>query len=101
MALILPIEYRLLCHQARGCADCSARKRLSILLYMADRYEPPHIHVVKEQNAAKFWLDPLELEFNDGFRNHELVEIRRIIEAYMDDLRSAWYKTFGDRNPKV
>ena len=45
--------------------------------------------------AAKFWLDPLELEFNDGFRDHELSEIRRIIQAHVDELLAAWYRSFG------
>ncbi len=67
---------------------------------MADQYEPPHIHVAKQDNAAKFWLDPLELAFNDGFRDHELSEIRRIIESHMDDLRSAWYRSFGEKGAK-
>jgi hypothetical protein len=57
-------------------------KGYGFFFYMADQYEPPHIHVAKQANAAKFWLDPLELAFNDGFREHELSEIRRIIKAH-------------------
>jgi hypothetical protein len=93
------IEYRLLCNQTRRVPTVLREKGYRFFFYMADRYEPPpHIHVAKQDSAAKFWLDPLELEFNDGFHNHELSEIRRIIEAHMDDMRSAWYKSFGDRN---
>ena len=29
--------------------------------YMADRLEPAHIHVERDDSAAKVWLDPLEL----------------------------------------
>jgi hypothetical protein len=72
-------------------------KGYRFFFYMADRYEPPHIHVSKQQNAAKFWLDPLELAFNDGFRNHQLSEIRRIIRAHIDELSAAWYESFGKR----
>jgi|ERR1035437_163179 hypothetical protein len=72
-------------------------KGFRFFFYMADRYEPPHIHVSKEQNAAKFWLDPLELAFNDGFRDHELSDILRIIEAHMDELFATWYKCFGKK----
>jgi Domain of unknown function (DUF4160) len=46
------------------CRPFCARKSYRFFFYMADRYEPPHIHVAKEDSAAKFWLDPLELEFN-------------------------------------
>jgi hypothetical protein len=75
-------------------------KGYRFFFYMADRYEPPHIHVAKHDSTAKFWLDPLELAFNDSFREHELSEIRRIIQSHMDDLRSAWYKSFGQKGAK-
>ena len=72
-------------------------KGYRFFFFMADRYEPPHIHIQKESDAAKFWLDPLELSFNDGFKNHELGEIRRIIEAHMDELLAAWHSRFGEK----
>lgn len=62
---------------------------------MADRYEPPHIHVVKGDDAAKLWLDPLEFAFVEGFRRHECTEIRNIVRDHLDDLRLSWYKVFG------
>ena len=35
-----------------------------------------HIHVVRAENEAKFWLEPqVELAENDGFANHELNKI--------------------------
>jgi len=90
----------------RGEAVCHSIQMPTVLrekgyrffFYMADQYEPPHIHVAKQANAAKFWLDPLELAFNDGFREHELSEIRRIIKAHMDELFAAWYKSFGEKS---
>ena len=29
--------------------------------------EPPHIHVERDDNIAKFWLDPVRLQRSDGF----------------------------------
>jgi uncharacterized protein DUF4160 len=66
--------------------------------FMADRYEPPHIHVQRDENAAKVWLDPLEIAYNEGFRRHESNEILRIIQEHLDLFLSAWYRTFGDLN---
>jgi hypothetical protein len=63
--------------------------------FMADGFEPPHIHVAKEDRAAKFWLDPVELATNDGMRSHELGEIREIITARLATLRTAWFGRFG------
>jgi len=62
--------------------------------YMADRFEPPHIHVSRDDSAAKIWLDPLEFVFVEGFRRHECNEIIRIIESHLDDLLQAWYDAF-------
>ena len=44
----------------------------------ADRTEPPHIHVERDECLAKFWLDPVRLESSRGFARAEL----RRIEAY-------------------
>lgn len=30
--------------------------------------EPPHVHVIKEGNEAKFWLDPLKVAREGRFR---------------------------------
>jgi len=47
--------------------------------YSADRDEPPHIHVEREDSAAKFWLDPVELEWNRDFARYEIRRIEGII----------------------
>jgi hypothetical protein len=40
--------------------------------YMADRFEPAHINVERDESAAKVWLDPLEFGFVEGFREHNV-----------------------------
>jgi len=35
--------------------------------YMADRLEPAHIHVERDDSAAKVWLDPLEFRLRKFF----------------------------------
>jgi hypothetical protein len=65
--------------------------------YMADRFEPPHIHVQRGDCAGKLWLDPLEFAFTEGFREHEAREILRIAEAHLDEFLRSWYLTFGDK----
>ena len=64
--------------------------------YMADRFEPPHVHVQRDDCAAKLWLDPLEFAFIEGFRRHEANDILHITEQHRDEFLRAWYKTFGD-----
>ena len=52
--------------------------------------EPPHIHVKAEGDQAKFWLNPISLASNYGFRAHELNEIERIIQEHKAELLEAW-----------
>ena len=65
---------------------------------MADRYEPPHIHVQREDYSAKLWLDPLEFAFVEGFREHDCREILEITRDHLDEFRNVWYQTFGGLN---
>jgi hypothetical protein len=58
--------------------------------YEADLDDPPHIHVRRQGGEAKFWLVPIKLERSRGFRGHELSEIQRLIEEYIDQLLLAW-----------
>ncbi len=52
--------------------------------------EPPHIHVKAGGDQAKFWLHPIDLASNYGFRAHELNEIRQIVEQHQSELIEAW-----------
>jgi hypothetical protein len=54
--------------------------------------EPPHVHVNKSGNEAKFWLDPIKVEREGRFRKSDLREIQRIIEENHDFLLGAWEK---------
>ena len=38
--------------------------------YSHEPNEPPHIHVDRDDLSAKFWLHPVQLERNFGFRAH-------------------------------
>ncbi len=52
--------------------------------------EPPHIHVNKGGSSAKFWLEPVQLDYNDGFKKQELRAILAIIEQHRQELLQAW-----------
>lgn len=53
-------------------------------------HEPPHIHVGRDQDEAKFWLDPVELERNRGFAGHELRKIEDLVREHESELIDAW-----------
>lgn len=52
--------------------------------------EPPPVHVGRDRNVAKFWLDPVRLERSGGFARHELRDIMQIIEDHEQELIDAW-----------
>jgi hypothetical protein len=58
--------------------------------------EPPHVHVDRERFSAKFWLRPVSLARNLGFRARELRRIQELIEEHQGELLEAWYGSIGD-----
>jgi len=61
--------------------------------YQADvANEPPHVHVTKDQNEAKFWLDPVRIAREGRFRKSDLRDIERIIVDNLAFLLNAWKK---------
>jgi len=69
--------------------------RYRFLFFSNEGEEPPHIHVKAQNDQAKFWLDPIELASNYGFRGHELNEIERIIQEHEAELMEAWHEHLG------
>ena len=59
--------------------------------------EPPHVHVDRDDDSAKFWLDPISLARNLGFSGRELRTIERIIRDNQHELLEAWNGWFGDQ----
>lgn len=47
--------------------------------YSHEPNEPPHVHVDRDDDSAKFWLETVSLARNLGFSGHELRTIERII----------------------
>jgi Domain of unknown function (DUF4160) len=60
-----------------------------------ERGEPPHVHVERDDSEAKFWLDPVELAANEGFRAHELGRIRAIVIENRERFLEVWHGFFG------
>jgi hypothetical protein len=63
--------------------------------YAGDRNEPPHVHVERDEREAKFWLEPVRLEWSRGFPRHEINRIQQTIEANQQTLLERWHEYFG------
>jgi len=62
--------------------------------YAGDRNEPPHIHVERDANLAKFWLEPLRIARVRGFNRKEIDQIQNLVEAQEAYLLRRWYEFF-------
>jgi len=63
--------------------------------YSHEPNEPPHIHVDRDDLSAKFWLGPVQLAGNFGFRAHELREIQSMVRGSRQRFLEAWNEFFG------
>lgn len=63
--------------------------------YSHEPDEPPHIHVSRDDNLAKFWLAPVRLASAVGFRPVELRLILGVVRRHEAGLLEAWYDHFG------
>ena len=64
--------------------------------YSGDKDEPPHIHVERDENQAKFWLKPVKLERSSGFSRQELRKIESLIEDNVEHMLRSWNEYFED-----
>ena len=62
--------------------------------FASDRDEPSHIHVERDDNVAKFWLDPVRLQSSGGFSRTEIGQIEKIVIENQQTLSEAWNEYF-------
>ena len=59
--------------------------------------EPMHIHALRNDSEAKFWLWPqVVLAYNDGFNARVLRELTEIVEQHRDEIARVWDEFFSD-----
>jgi hypothetical protein len=63
--------------------------------YSHEPNEPPHEHIDRAGASAKFWLQPVALARNFGFRSTELRELHRSVAEHQVMLMEAWNGCFG------
>ena len=65
--------------------------------YSLEDRGPPHIHVGHAGRYAKFWLDPVTLASNRGFRSNELTGMRRLVLENRDLFLEKWNAYFSGK----
>jgi hypothetical protein len=67
----------------------------SFIFFSSDQSEPPHIHVKRDRQIAKFWLTPVSLVKNRGFPQHEANRITHLVIKHQQTLLEAWHDYFS------
>ncbi len=67
-----------------------------VFFYASDGDEPPHVHVERDDDTAKFWLDPVRLQSSGGYGRNELNQIQRLVEENREQLLRSWNEFFGE-----
>ena len=66
------------------------------LFYSSDAEEPRHVHVERDENSAKFWLNPVRLHSSGGFRPVEVRRIQRLVVEHRGALVRSWDAYFNE-----
>ena len=66
--------------------------RHRFFFFSREDQEPPHIHVESAENAAKFWLRQVTLDWAVGYNSKELRQVRQIVEEHAEFFLEKWYE---------
>jgi hypothetical protein len=66
-----------------------------LFFYSGDRKEPPHVHVERDDNRAKFWLHPVRLQDSGGFGRAEINRVEALVVENEIHLLREWHAFFG------
>ena len=59
--------------------------------------EPCHIHIQKNENRAKYWIEPnIIIDYNYGFTSKELKQFRDVILENENLIRDKWNEYFSN-----
>jgi hypothetical protein len=54
-----------------------------------------HVHVRKAGGFAKFWIEPVELEFAQGLKTQDLNKAEELIQENLELIKRRWHEVFG------
>ena len=80
-------------HQAR--IPCAVPTVLRVgpyrfFFYSSNGLEPRHVHVERDADAAKLWLDPVRIASSGGFSAAEIRRIAGLVRRYRSKLSESW-----------
>lgn len=64
--------------------------------YSNEGSEPMHIHVRKAGGFAKFWIEPVELDFSQGLKVQDIKLAQDLIEENCELIKTKWNEVHGN-----
>lgn len=64
--------------------------------YSNEGSEPMHIHVRKAGGFAKFWIEPIELDFSQGMKVQDIKLAQDLIEEHFELIKLKWNEIHGN-----
>ncbi len=62
--------------------------------YSKEGNEPVHVHVCRDDMLAKYWIKPVALAYNSGFKKNDLKKIKEIVFSNQTLIEEAWHEFF-------
>ncbi len=62
--------------------------------YSNEGNEPIHVHVRRAGGFAKFWVEPISLDYSQGMNPRELSRAETLIEENLGRIRRKWDEAF-------
>ena len=66
-----------------------------LYFYSHEPNEAPHVHIDRDDQSCKFWIEPVALARNLGFSARELRDLERLVIDNQQRLLEAWHEYFG------
>ena len=63
--------------------------------YTNEGNEPMHVHVRKAGGFAKYWIEPIELEFSQGMKVTDLKTAQILIKENVELIKTKWNEIHG------
>ena len=63
--------------------------------YSNEGSEPMHVHVRKAGGFAKYWIEPVELDFSQGMKVPDLNTAEQLIYSHIELIKTKWYEIHG------
>ena len=61
-----------------------------VFFYANEGHEPIHVHVRRAGGHAKFWIEPVRLDYSEGLKVQELARAEELITERVDAIRRKW-----------